>query len=669
MRDGLYVSSVTLTGLRDKFGNSGGTGTGTWNGVISMNSSSYNCPNLVSDIKVDALSPMVNSRNPASNNTPTGNNAISSITINFNEPVMKGNGTITIRPRGNYAIPPVLEDDGYYLGTDGTTRYTSAATGTTKDRTYISSFYDIYNNTSLTTAERGYLLAGTSMSSHNLNARTGQSAGPYKKTTHGLTGGLGYSGNYSGANVTSGANAPDAVSGYVIPDTATKWVLDYQYLINDTGTDVTRIRGVLTKAKWRWQEIDVANITLAATGNAAVTIDLSEPLLKGLEWDVYYPAGTFTDMAGNPAAACGSFDASGNTTGTNTDYYFTTPGVQPPVIRVNRRSYDARNSQWSQTTGGGNTYADPTSTGTWDATTAAVSFAVPGAAGDLGWGINHFKTIHYRVESESPGVTITVGTSKGTTANRNSASGAWDGSTTVLAANTGATSVNSINWNAAATNTPGTWILSNIIRRSRDNANQTYTVITKNGIPESRTSTTAGGTLRMFRSYNRDITQAELNSISLAAGSNGYQGTLTFNALESNKSYVAAQATKNNQSAKGYEGIYRTVIALNFSQAKGGQLILIEGSNVKNGMPSVAGFPVRDAEETGDRRFVKAFYNGTDDGGTVNRTYYWVSTEIVCEWYFLYWGGGGSHQRVGEVNNYLTVGYGDLTYAYDLESY
>jgi len=167
----------------------------------------------------------------------------------------------------------------------------------------------------------------------------------------------------------------------------------------------------------------------------------------------------------------------------------------------------------------------------------------------------------------------------------------------------------------------------------------------------------------MFRSYNRDLTAAELNGITLSASSNGAQGVITFDALEANKSYVAAQATKNGQSMKGYEGVYRTVIMLNFSGNKGNNFLLIEGSNIKNGMPSVAGFPVRDAEETGDRRFIKVFYSES------LQQFYWVSTEIVCEWYFLYWGGGGSHQRVGEVNNYLTVGYGDLTYGYDVQTY
>jgi len=300
-----------------------------------------------------------------------------------------------------------------------------------------------------------------------------------------------------------------------------------------------------------------------------------------------------------------------------------------------------------------------------------------GAATDAGWGITDFNAVHYRVESETPSASIQVATSKGTAGNRNSASASWTITDNVSVANSGATVHNDMAWNAPVANTVGTWVLSNIIRRSRDNANQTYTVITKNGISESRTSTTASGNLRMFRSYNKDATLTELNNLITSTTSPAAwvstksQDVLTFNALESNKSYVTAQATKNGQSAKGYEGVFRTVIVLNYDNDKSltdpanntKPFILIEGSNIKNGMPSIAGFPVRDAEETGDNRFIKVFYSNT------RRQFYWVSTEIVCEWYFLCWGGGNSHQSVGEVNNYLTVGYGDLTYAQNIGQY
>jgi len=300
-----------------------------------------------------------------------------------------------------------------------------------------------------------------------------------------------------------------------------------------------------------------------------------------------------------------------------------------------------------------------------------------GLAADGGWGITDFRYVHYRVESETPGATVTAQYYQGDTSDHGAAKGAWaDG---VRAANDNialATPPNTdMNWNAAATNTAGTWVLPNIIRRSRNGTNQIYTVLTKNGTPESRTST---GTLRMFKSYNRDLTQAQLGLLPSGAaptltptGSadlNNGQGVLTFGAYEASKSYVVGSAALNGQTAKGGEGVFRTVIMLGFSTARNANnIIAVEGSNVKNGMPSIAGFPVRDAEETGDNRFIKLFYN---NNGNNRNQYYWVSTEIVCEWYFLSWGGGagqnGTHMSVGDANNYIMVGYGDLSFGYDI---
>jgi len=661
MRDGLYIYEVNLTGLRDKFGNSGSSAAGiAMGGNIVISSNGTNCPNLPwtsadASVKVDAIAPSVTARSPGHDAAPAGNGNITQIQLTFREPVMRGNGTITIRPKSGYAIPPVLEDEGYYLGTDGQ-RYTSAAA----DRTYISSFYDVYNASNST--NKGYLTQGSSMSNLTLNARTGQSAGPYKKMTQGLVSGFGYEGTYNGNDVGSGRNAPSPINGFLIPDTATKWVLDYQYGITQNVATVNNIRTALTNAKWRWQEIDVVNTSVGAGANAnVVTIPLNEPLLKGLDWEVYYPAGAFTDLAGNSAAASGVTNAADPTAWTNNTYFFTSPGVQPPVIRVNRRSYDARTANWS--TSGGGTYSAPTPAleTNWNTNTFAVSDS-------NGWGIDNFKHIHYRVESESSAVkqytssttTVSAQSFQGASGNNGGFTGNWSGA------------AGNSTWTATA-DTRGSWAANNLIRRAGSGLE--YTVTTKNGTPEVRRSQ---NNLRMFKSYNRDLTAAQLGfptgtaSVTLAnaplssdAATMG-QGFLSFDSLEASKSYIVGSATCNGQTAKGVEGVFRTVIMVNQDNSKGNEKLAVEGSNIKNGMPSVAGFPVRDAEETGDARFIKLFYNQT-----AGRQFYWISTEIVCEWYFLSWaaGSGGTHQSTGEVNNYMMVGYGDLTYGYNISWY
>jgi len=711
MQQGLYISRISLGGLSDSFGNIGGTGTGTGGAPTSnpmsnpiqitpVTGASYstviNLP--AGGIKVDAIAPAIDTtasdggRTPQHNIAPTSSdNDITEIKLTFKENVMKGNGVITIRPRGSYAIPPVLRDSGYYLSTTGG-EFTSAAA----DRTYISSFYDIYNNSALGSTERGYLTEGSSMSKVDLNERTGQSKGPYKKTTHGLIEGAGYTGNYTNtsfagrpgtgklengswtnATENNGANGPN-LSGTgsvkaMIPDTSTKWVLDYQYLIDDTTADsaVSRIRGVLTKAKWRWQEIDVVSTTITTN---VVTIKLNEPLLKGLEWDVYYPEGTFTDLAGNPAAASGVTNTD-PTKWTNSDYFFMSPGVQPPVIRVDRRSYDGRNSDWKKpisdfgSNGGADgSFTPPTaSTSGWSANSYQV--ADKGLATDGGWGIQDFNSIHYRVESETPGATITVKYYKGSYTNKSGAKGGW-GDNDVGTTN-GDTS-KGVNWSVDSGNVPGTWILPNIIQRSSTGDDSfAYEIRTKYDTYEKRQPR---GSFRGFRSYNKDLTKTDLafDSSTLTTvddfNSTYKQGVLTgFTDLESSKSYIVARSGKNGKTADGCEGIFRTVIVFNFGTTglPTNDNLFVEGSNIKNGMPSIAGFPVRDAEEQGDARFVKRFHKYSSD----RTQFYWVSTEIVCEWYFLCFGGGGSHQSVGEVNNYLTVGYGDLTFGRGITRY
>jgi len=694
MREGVYISAVTLTGLTDAYGNTGDTATGSYtanDGTFSSDTSGTikTSKNLAKGIIVDAINPTVNGRNPAITPAPTTNSLVKEIQITFSEPVMLGKGIITIRPKGSYAIPPVLDDTGYYLGytstgfstgteseTGAPAKFTSAGT----NRTYISSFYDIYNaipsapgGGSVTQATlRGYLAAGTSMSALNEKDRSGLNTGPYIKMTQGLIPGYGHTGNYSNTPSTaSGVNAPSPSSGLLVPDTATKWVLDYQYGIAQNIAAVNNIRTALTHAKWRWQEIDVVN---AKPSGATVTIPLNEPLLKGLEWEVYYPAGTFTDLAGNDAPASGVTNAN-PTSWSNSDYSFTSPGVQAPVIRVNRRSSDSRANTWKTKTTY-DTITDNTTSIAGNTTWADKDTVINDT---IGWSADNFRYVHYRVESESPGADVSARTLKGTSSGGGAITGAWSGTAGTVGANTRT-------WDQPADNTAGEWVLPNLIRRSRNTANSYYDVTNKNGITERRTQNNVN--LRMYKSYNRDVTANDLGyptdggsglsseiTLSSNAATKG-QAYLDFTELEANKSYIVGTASKNSQTAKGIEGVFRTVIILNHGTSRRDSFMAVEGSNIKNGIPSIAGFPVRDADEA-DARYLKAFFDvsPTTPATSAYTRYYWVSTEIVCEWYFILWGGGGdnitprpngTHMTSGEVNNYMMVGYGDLTYGYNI---
>jgi len=680
MHNGLYISNINITGLQDRFGNVGGNGSASSSGAglastIAITTATadptanYTVNNLTGGIIVDSLAPAAPTFVPVSDGVLDGTRR--TITLTFNEDMMRGSGTITVRPRTGYLIPPVFENAGYYLGTDGE-RYATPQNGPTVYTTYVDGFYDIYNNAELVAADRQALtqsVNATNPSMGNLvtNVRTGQSVGPYQRLTQGLRIGNGYTGNYN--DVVNGpnpqANESTGVNNrFLVPDTDTKWVLNYQLRINDTANaQITAIRNVLTKAKFRWQEIDVINTTV---DGRVVTITLNEPLLEGLQWELFYPAGAFADIAGNPAPAV--TEAS--------PHYFWSSGIQTPVIRVNRRSYDARAvgtplaNLSDQSTRGA--YPTPPGTTTnWN----TAGFTVTDITG---WGIADFNTIHYRIESETPGATIESGIYGNDTAarrtNRGSVTAAYSGN--VYEVNP-VNRVTDFAWNSQ-TLTNGTWVLTNLIRRAGTGAGanrMSYTIL-ENGNTVTRASR---GNYYGLRSYNKDATIANLNGVGLTPfGSAVNQGIITFGELEAGKGYIVAQASRpgytdpNPNPRRGYEGVFRTVIALyntgTTANVGANRPVIVEGSNIKNGMPSIAGFPVRDAEEVGDNRYIKMFHRRAAD----NAELLWVSTEIVCEWFFIKFGGrqnGSTHMQDGEVENYLTVGYGDLTYGYNIRSY
>jgi hypothetical protein len=710
MLDGLYVSRVEFTALRDIYTNPGfnGSATNADSHQLTINNTggnTYTCANLSAGLIVDCIAPTLATTNPMTPVNAEGrvndNRATSVmsaannvITLRFREPVQRGSGTITIKPHGTYFIPPVFENDTYYLRVSDGDRRSTPSTGYTK----IAGFYDIYNNSALNATDRTALTEGTNMTNGlTLDTRTGQAAGPYIRMTHGLKQGAGYSGNYNNntntdefrsATVNGTANTPvgpnTTGTTYMIPDTATKWVLDYRYSINNgrnlnyvntsdvstapSTTAVTEIRRVLTKAKYRWQEIDVTNTTVIAISGSTVTITLPEPLEKGLEWDICYPAGTFRDLAGNNDATGLNYtggNIAGNITGNIGNTWFLSSGVQTPVIRVNRKSYDARTSNWN----GPMTRND--NEGRYG---TPANHSIPG-----GWGINDFNTVHFRIETETPYATLSYGLIDGRqslgagnvpigSAYITDGTGTWD-----VDVPGGGTAANTTGfaWNNNTNTTRGTWVRPNLIRRAANNATAFWAVV-ENGITSQRVFKGDDGAHYGFRSYNRDATYATLNGLGLGTAITGPvsdgMGNFTYYPTEARKDYVVAQASVNNgtgataSSDRGYEGVFRSVVAM--YQTNNTQSLVVEGSNVKNGMPSIAGFPVRDAEETGDTRFVKLFYRM----GTTSQ-FYWVSTEIVSQWYFIKFGNGGSHQRSGDVNNYLSAGYGDLSYAYRAASY
>jgi len=705
MLNGLRITALNLYGLQDKYGNRG-PGNSPTTAAISHPSNtrvtfaagtgvptSYNVDYNLTKTIVSGIAPAVRTYAPVNAQGRTGNvtTSVSSdnktITLIFSKPVQRGNGTITIRPHGEYAIPAVMENDGYYLTVtyngDGTqTETTSTSAGT--NSTYVQGMYDIFNAMT-STANKNYLIGGGDLAAPSLSTFTGLSAGPYKKMPHGLTKGAGYAGNYTNTN--PGVNAPSpAGSDRMVPDTATKWVLDYRYLIHDATANsaVSNIRTALTSMGYRRQEIAVTstlNVTFS-NDDKTVTITLSEPLLPGLQWDLFYPSGTFSDKAGNPAPAI-----------TDGTYWFWSKGIQKPVIRVNRKSSDARTTMPANPNTGGTQTYNPN------------GYDLGGDNGNTS--IGAFNSIAYRIETETKGARIYYGTRRGAESANDAFTGAWTGRATIANPGTNLTNTDNITWNGpkgTPARTTGSWIRNNLIFRNNTSGNNdangfplnssSYTV-SANGIAITHYVRGGNGNddnnrYYGFRSFNRDATETDLSGITLnySNSTQAFAGAFdNFAALEASKNYIAANAridhantnftTATHTSPKGYEGAFRTVIAI--QTGTGSSNMFLCGTNVKSGIPNISGFPAKDGVHNQDTRYMKVFYNGA--AGSRNNQYYWISTEIVTPWFMQSYGNGngngntnpngnsGSYLNAGDSYDWMTAGYGDLSYAYSVNTH
>ncbi|MDR1566592.1 MAG: hypothetical protein LBS48_04820 [Treponema sp.] len=708
----IAVKEIHLQGgVVDSFGNEGvnshevnyapgGAGVITMNGdTAGTVSQRYPVEqNLNGDgVEVDAIVPELQSASPANANSggpaysaapeatvmdagitdnfvTSGNDTI---TLTFSEAMEKGMGTITVKPHGEFYIPPVLTNTEFYT-------------------IYNSDFYDYEGNNKGKLMEaadanehKEYLTRSTNASDPTMyslrtTAREGYSYGPYKQLTHGLKVGTGFTGSQLGTG-------PDRL----IPDTSIKWVLDYRYEItgaldpnslvdlNGDGTNdvaltdftyfgftgkadyikknnevVTGIRKALKAARYRWAQVDVISSDVTIIDNK-VTIKLPRTLEAGLEWDLYYDEGTFTDKAGNPAAGISD----------NGDFWFRSAGVQAPVIRVNRISYDARSGGTT-----GDDYYDITTTignNYWANTYGPMNANWNGS--NMSPPIATFNRAAYRIDCETIGAAIESGVHGHT--------GTMQATTTFT--NT-ATAENNT-WETTTTGTPG----QNVVRYFGTNNTSTTTIYVG--------ANSAGqGDFRGRRSFNQDALLSAVKGVGMTTtlSESGVQsieysttgqpahngnGSTEVPSLLAAKDYVTAAASvsygsesftspRGNNTSRGvldgYEGVFRSVLMIAQPAIGDKTNYRVQGSNVQNANPTIPGFPVHDNDQT-DWRFSKYTYKYTT-GNPGN--YLWVSTDIVSPWYIIIMGlnnGVGGHVQRGMVKNYLYAGYGDVFMSYN----
>lgn len=159
-----------------------------------------------------------------------------------------------------------------------------------------------------------------------------------------------------------------------------------------------------------------------------------------------------------------------------------------------------------------------------------------------------------------------------------------------------------------------------------------------------------------------DITNDGINGITTSSTYTGYFPLGDGELDTACKYYVAATATKAasggepalDPSDRGYEGAFKSII-LYRDPGSGGNYTRFQGSNIEGGMPTISGFPLRDADP--DLRFTKHAYQDGDD-------WYWHSWEIVSDWY-----NQSARQNWQTNPNYILNSYGDYLYTYQKTYY
>ena len=568
--NGVQITSVSLGNIQDKYTNKASDQTtAKINSLLAV----ANGPCKRTGILLDGKDPVISKYklgNSSEYTYGTDLDKISSaentagsftITLTFDEKIIKESGTIILQRKGNWAIPPVM------------------------DSTTFSKWY----NKIINDADKQKLIQKEADGSETLDSLTGQPVGPYKKITHGL--------------VESG--------GKMIPDKATKYVLDFQYGLYETSGVVKNIRDVLSSIGYDKHTVEVRNVTV---NNNTVTITFPDEIEDGQNWELIIPSNSFHDETGN------YFKGLKSEVGSSvSDYKLSlwSDNVAIPVVRVDRYSH-------GMGAYGLNVSGVETQITGWTSPNAGTYVASSGA---------NLKPLGYakvRIDCETPGASVYYKTVNGGTANSDTYKWA------------------SKNGNEQQQGWNGSYSITGFSNRS--NEDDTH----KSSIP--------------------DIAETSLVFSSEGTAYSGIinVGDTSTDAARyktARKDYVSAYATKTGfrQSTNGYEGVFKTVV-IAYKDNSVNQ-INIEGGTAEGGEPIVFGFPVRDA--TSDNRYSKNAYhyqenltfsvttehvNTPKEYTEENANFFsWVSYDIITDWAIL-------QHRSNYSSKYPKHSYGQLIF-------
>jgi len=315
MKD-IKARSITFTNIQDEYGNvlRGYSGTtaesaSNPNRPIGDTNPPYTFQLNRQNVEIRSIRPQVTSAIPT---LPTAsgvdynggiitNGSGKTFRLTFDVSVSKVSGKyITVRPYGQWAIPPVLSP------ADFSALKNAAVSEEHKKRLTNIDTYGVPFADSI----RG-----------NANAYNS-----YIETTHGVT----------------------SINSNIRPDTSAKWVLAFDidpYTTTGTPDRTALLREVFNAVGWKQQRIPISSGQVVVSG-ANVDVTLNEALLPGRIWEVVLDDGAFQDAAGNPSLPITEASAADN----NKKYRFWSAGTETPVIRVDKITYDGRLSYTSPAT-------------------------------------------------------------------------------------------------------------------------------------------------------------------------------------------------------------------------------------------------------------------------------------------------------------------------------
>ena len=262
-------------------------------------------------ICLDSIAPYIVSYSPAKNGVVESSvkNGVRSVEISltFNEPVEIESGSLVLQRTAGWYIPPVISEDVFLKLYNGD----AAIKGPTLRKNLCGSTSNVRTDTSI----------------DRLGIATMLPNGPYMQYTQGL----------------------DLTGTDAVPDIRTKYVLKYDYNIQDVAVDstVSKVRSALETLGYHKAEFDVQTLTRSADGKTlTLTVtdsDFIDCLKNGVEYSLSLTAESIRDSAYNYLAKSKTvggkdYAIAPKDNAVEPEYKFYVDPVATPVIRVNRKA-------------------------------------------------------------------------------------------------------------------------------------------------------------------------------------------------------------------------------------------------------------------------------------------------------------------------------------------